>query len=75
MRVSEEVARIEIELERLRGENQRLKNLIYEAKLEEGLIPRRVQCCSRDYDKDGNCDIHSAPGVMRNKAMQPEEKP
>jgi hypothetical protein len=67
MRVSEEVARIEIELERLRGENQRLRNLIFFHGLEEGLIPKRVQCCPRDNDYDGNCDIHSAPGVLRDK--------
>jgi len=24
-----------------------------------------VPCCGRDTDKDGNCDIHSAPGVLR----------
>ena len=24
-----------------------------------------VRCCDRDNDGDGNCDIHSAPGVMR----------
>lgn len=23
------------------------------------------QCCERDHDNDGNCDIHSAPGVLR----------
>lgn len=65
MRVSEEVSRIERELERLQIENGRLKNLIYAHGLEEGLIPKRIQCCSRDYDKDGNCGIHSAPGVLR----------
>ena len=25
-----------------------------------------TRCCERDYDCDGNCDIHSAPGVLRN---------
>ena len=28
------------------------------------------QCCERDNNGDGNCDIHSAPGVLRNKAME-----
>lgn len=23
------------------------------------------KCCDRDYDGDGNCDIHSAPGIFR----------
>ena len=27
----------------------------------------QVQCCSRDHNKDGNCDIHSAPGVSRSR--------
>ena len=27
------------------------------------------RCCERDDDRDGNCDIHSAPGVLRNKAF------
>jgi len=31
--------------------------------LQEGLDPR--QCCKRDYNFDGNCDIHSAPGLLR----------
>lgn len=22
-------------------------------------------CCSRDHNGDGNCDIHSAPGILR----------
>lgn len=26
-----------------------------------------VQCCERDDNDDGNCDIHSAPGVFRNR--------
>ncbi len=25
----------------------------------------RRTCCERDNDGDGNCDIHSAPGVLR----------
>jgi hypothetical protein len=25
----------------------------------------KCSCCERDDDKDGNCDIHSAPGVYR----------
>lgn len=25
----------------------------------------KVRCCERDSDGDGNCDIHSAPGVLR----------
>jgi hypothetical protein len=29
------------------------------------------QCCERDTDHDGNCDIHSEKGVLRNKAMEP----
>jgi hypothetical protein len=73
MSVSESVINMERELMSLRAEVQRLKNLIHAHKLEEGLIPKKIQCCSRDYDRDGNCDIHSAPGVLRNKAMQPEE--
>lgn len=30
-------------------------------------MPRRQRCCERDTDGDGNCDRHSAPGVMREK--------
>jgi hypothetical protein len=26
---------------------------------------QKTQCCERDDDFDGNCDIHSAPGVYR----------
>ena len=33
-----------------------------------------VLCCDRDMDADGNCDIHSAPGVLRNKAFSKEAK-
>ena len=25
------------------------------------------QCCERDYNYDGNCDIHSAPGVLKQR--------
>lgn len=25
------------------------------------------RCCERDNDGDGNCDIHSAPGVLRKR--------
>ncbi len=25
----------------------------------------KEQCCERDHNHDGNCDIHSAPGVLR----------
>ena len=32
--------------------------------------PSKEQCCPLDDDHDGNCAIHSAPGVFRNKAMQ-----
>lgn len=67
MRASEEVLNLEREVDSLRGENQRLKNLIHQHGLEEGLIQKRIQCCSRDYDYDGNCDIHSAPGVLRER--------
>jgi hypothetical protein len=31
-------------------------------------LQRAKQCCSRDDDYDGNCDIHSARGVLRRKA-------
>jgi hypothetical protein len=24
-----------------------------------------IKCCDRDYDGDGNCDIHSSAGVLR----------
>jgi hypothetical protein len=27
------------------------------------------RCCERDHDNDGNCDIHSAPGVFRRIAF------
>ena len=27
------------------------------------------QCCERDHNHDGNCDIHSAPGVFRIAAL------
>lgn len=30
---------------------------------------REGKCCERDYDGDGNCDIHSAPGKLRNAAL------
>lgn len=30
-----------------------------------------MKCCERDYNDDGNCDIHSAPGVFRNWRLQP----
>ncbi len=26
-----------------------------------------IQCCERDYNRDGNCDRHSAPGVLRKR--------
>ena len=34
-------------------------------------LPRSEQCCERDHNNDGNCDIHSAPGVLRSE--QPQE--
>lgn len=24
-----------------------------------------MKCCERDHDNDGNCDVHSSPGVLR----------
>ena len=40
-------------------------------------IPKRQfdPCCERDYDGDGNCSVHSAPGVFRNNAFNTGEKP
>lgn len=32
--------------------------------------PIKEQCCKRDHNRDGNCDIHSAPGVLRNPAFR-----
>lgn len=29
------------------------------------MLERMVKCCKRDIDGDGNCDVHSAPGVFR----------
>lgn len=34
-------------------------------------IPDPVPCCSLDDDGDGNCHIHSAPGVFRSPALHP----
>lgn len=28
-------------------------------------LGKSVQCCERDHNHDGNCDVHSAPGVER----------
>ena len=41
------------------------------------VIPKRQfdPCCERDYDSDGNCSVHSAPGVFRNNAFNTGEKP
>lgn len=25
------------------------------------------QCCERDHNRDGNCDVHSAPGILRQR--------
>lgn len=34
-----------------------------------------MKCCERDNDGDGNCDIHSAPGVLRKpKQTAPESR-
>jgi len=30
-------------------------------------LVKGVQCCPRDHNHDGNCDIHSAPGVKRKR--------
>lgn len=73
MSVAETVVNMEMELLSLRAENIRLRNLISAHKLEEGLIPKRIQCCSRDYDYDGNCHIHSAPGVFRGNVIGEEK--
>jgi hypothetical protein len=35
------------------------------------LFPPTV-CCERDHDKDGNCDIHESPGVLRNRVETQE---
>lgn len=32
------------------------------------------KCCDRDTDGDGNCPVHSAPGIYRNKALNPPKK-
>lgn len=32
-----------------------------------------VQCCKYDYNFDGNCHIHSAPGVLRISATRNEQ--
>ena len=29
-----------------------------------------IQCCHRDNDYDGNCAIHSAPGVLRDEVQR-----
>ena len=29
----------------------------------------KVKCCERDTDGDGNCPVHSSPGVSRNRAL------
>lgn len=34
----------------------------------EPVAERKVQCCHRDNDWDGNCVIHSAPGQVRSSA-------
>lgn len=67
MSISEDVLALEREVMNLRGQNQHLRNLIFNHGLREGLIPIPIKCCSRDYDEDGNCDVHSAPGVLREK--------
>lgn len=28
-----------------------------------------MKCCERDYNEDGTCDIHSAPGVLRSLTL------
>ena len=35
-----------------------------------GRKPRSVKCCEHDHDNDGNCHIHSAPGVYRRKGFE-----
>lgn len=39
------------------------KKLVEE--LKDIMNAKRAQCCVRDHNYDGNCDIHSAPGVLR----------
>ena len=34
---------------------------------EQEFAPVPTRCCERDNDGDGNCDIHSAPGVLRER--------
>jgi hypothetical protein len=31
-----------------------------------------LQCCNRDNDFDGNCEIHEAPGVLRERFRAPD---
>jgi hypothetical protein len=33
-----------------------------------------MKCCERDHNEDGNCDIHSSPGVFRNPQFNEIEK-
>lgn len=33
------------------------------------------QCCERDHNHDGNCDIHSAPGVLSKPTMSTKHTP
>lgn len=39
----------------------------YDAGKMSGVEPNgtRLRCCYRDNDQDGNCSVHSAPGVLR----------
>lgn len=67
LKMSSDVMSLEKQRNNLAGEVQHLKNLIFKHGLREGLIPIPIKCCSRDYDEDGNCDVHSAPGVLREK--------
>jgi hypothetical protein len=41
-------------------------------------VSETKQCCERDHDKDGNCDVHPAVTIHRTEVhvkVNPEAKP
>ncbi len=49
------------------AEKPRIERGLCGACREQASLPLITQCCVRDTDGDGNCPIHSEPGVLRDR--------
>ena len=56
-----------------RGGRVRFRGVYEDGEVIHSPAPVRRRCCHRDNDGDGNCHIHSSPGVLR-AGVQPQSR-